>query len=183
MIMLTTELIADLTKKTNQNIQFADRLKTKTDEELNWKVNADSWSILECIEHLNLYGDFYLPEIQNAIQTTMSKSETKFKSGLVGNYFAKSMLPKDKLNKMKTFKDKNPINSKLTRQVIDRFIDQQKKILTLLDKSNNVSLTKIKIKISITKLVKLRLGDTFRLVMNHNLRHIRQIERIEQQNA
>jgi hypothetical protein len=102
-----------------------------------------------------------------------------FKSGFLGNYFAKSMLPKEKLNKMKTFKDKNPLNANLDKSVIDKFLNQQMKLLDLLSLSRNVNLNTVKIKISITKLFKLKLGDTFQFYINHIIRHVKQIERIE----
>jgi hypothetical protein len=169
-------LILELIETTKQNLNFAKTLKAKSNSQLNWKENLESWSILECLEHLNLYGDFYLPEIEKAIANAKSKSEAIFKSGILGNYFAESMLPKAKLNKMKTFKDKNPLNSLLDSNTIDRFINQQTKILDLLDKARNVSLNKEKTAISITKVIKLKIGDTFRFVINHNIRHIKQIE-------
>ena len=169
-------LTLDLIETTRQNLNFTELLKKKTDIELNWKQNSESWSILECLEHLNLYGHFYITEIEKAILNSKNKSEEQFKSGILGNYFAKSMLPKQKLNKMKTFKDKNPINSKLDRKVIDEFINQQIKIIDLLNKSKGVSLNKNKVKITLTKWIKLKLGDTFRFVINHNVRHIKQIE-------
>lgn len=43
------------------------------------------------------------------------------------------MLPKEKLNKMKTFKDKNPLNANLDKLIIDKFINQQIKLLDLLN--------------------------------------------------
>lgn len=86
------------------------------------------------------------------------------------------MLPKQKLNKMKTFKNKNPLNSNLERKVIDEFINQQRKTIDLLNKSRNVNLNKEKVKISVTKWIKLNLGDTFRFTTNHNIRHLKQIE-------
>lgn len=174
-------LIAELTEMTKQHISFAAALKEKSDIQLNWKVNQESWSILECLEHLNLYGDFYIPEIEKVIQNSKSKSESIFKSSIIGNYFAESMLPKEKLNKMKTFKDKNPLNSFLDRNAIDRFINQQIKFLELLDKARTISLNKEKTSISITVLIKLRLGDTFRFVISHNIRHLKQIEKIVNQ--
>lgn len=169
-------LTLDLIETTRQNLNFAELLKKKTDTELNWKQNSESWSILECLEHLNLYGHFYIPEIEKTILNSKHKSEKEFKSGILGNYFAESMLPKQKLNKMKTFKDKNPINSKLDRKVIDEFINQQIKTIDLLNKSKSVNLNKNKVKITLTKWIKLKLGDTFRFVINHNIRHIKQIE-------
>jgi hypothetical protein len=170
------DLILELVETTKQNVNLAETLKTKSSFELNWKENQTAWSILECLEHLNRYGDFYIPEIDKAINKSRSKNEQLFKSGFLGNYFAKSMLPKANLNKMKTFKDKNPLNSTLDRNTIDRFIDQQIKMLDLLDKARKISLNKVKTNISITKLIKLRIGDTFRVVIYHNIRHLKQIE-------
>lgn len=89
------------------------------------------------------------------------------------------MLPQSKLNKMKTFKDKNPLNANLDITVIADFISQQIKLIDLLNQSNNVSLNKVKISTSISSLIKLKLGDTFRFIINHTLRHLKQIERIQ----
>ncbi|MDR6844192.1 DinB family protein [Flavobacterium granuli] len=176
-------LILELIETTRQNLNFAETLKAKSNNQLNWKENPESWSILECLEHLNLYGDFYLPEIEKTIDNAKSKNESDFKSGILGNYFAESMLPKAKLNKMKTFKDKNPLNSHLDTNTIDRFINQQIKMLNLLDKSRTISLNKEKTSISLTKLIKLKIGDTFRFVINHNIRHIKQIENVALKHA
>ena len=169
-------LILDLIETTRLNLNFVELLKQKSETELNWKENSESWSVLECLEHLNLYGYFYIQEIEKTILKSKQKSETEFKSGFLGNYFAESMLPKQKLNKMKTFKDKNPLNSNLDTKVIDEFINQQIKTIDLLNKSKIVSLNKNKVKITLTKWIKLKLGDTFRFVINHNIRHIKQIE-------
>lgn len=173
--LLIQTLIADVRLVLNK----AEKLKGYDLDALTWRENESSWNILECLEHLNLYGDFYLPQIENKIENSNTKSDVEFKTGLLGNYFAKSMLPKDKLNKMKTFKDKNPLNAKLNKDVIGKFIHQQHQLLDLLSRSGNVSLNKIKIEISITSLVGLKLGDTFRFFINHINRHLSQISRIE----
>lgn len=171
------ELIQDLIERTRQNINRAELLRTKADDALNYKSAHQSWSALECLEHLNLYGRFYLPEITKHINETPHPKETDFKSGLLGNYFANSLLPKEKLNKMNTFKSMNPLNSKLDRSVIDNFLDQQIQMLELLDKARHVSLNKTKTGISISRFIKLKLGDTFRVVIYHNQRHMEQAER------
>jgi hypothetical protein len=172
-------LIQDLIEKTRQNMNLVEKLKNYDSHTLNWKENEISWSILECLEHLNLYGDFYLPQIQTKIKNSTTKTEVEFKCGFLGNYFAKSMLPKGKLNKMKTFKDKNPLNSKLNTTTIDKFIHQQIILLDLLNQSRNVSLNKVKIQTSISGLLRLKLGDVFQFFINHIIRHLNQIERIQ----
>ena len=177
--MQSENLIQSLLEQTRQIINQIEKLKTYELQTLTWKENETSWSILECLEHLNLYGDFYLPEMENKIKNSTTKTDIEFKNGILGNYFAKSMLPKEKLNKMKTFKDKNPLNADLDKTVIDKFINQQIKLLDLLNQSRNVSLNKVKIQTSISSLIKLKLGDTFQFFINHIIRHLKQIDRIQ----
>jgi hypothetical protein len=176
--MQSDTLIQSLTEQTQEITTKVEQLKELDTPTLLWRENSTSWNILECLEHLNLYGDFYLPEMERKIRNSHKKSEKEFKSGFLGNYFANSMLPKAKLNKMKTFKDKNPLNAALERSVIDRFLEQQTQLLELLELSKNVSLNKVKTNLSITKLIKLKLGDTFRFYINHMLRHMNQIDNI-----
>jgi len=71
------------------------------------------------------------------------------------------------------------LNAQLDKSIIDRFINQQIKLLELLNQSRNVSLNKVKIKTSISSLIKLKLGDTFQFFINHIIRHLNQIDRIQ----
>lgn len=178
--MQSEKLIQTLLEHTRQIINQAEKLKSCDLNTLTWKENETSWSILECLEHLNLYGDFYLPQIESKIKNSSTEADIEFKSGFLGSYFAKSMLPKERLNKMKTFKDKNPLNSNLDKIVIDKSINQQIKLLDLLNQSRNVSLNRVKIQTSISNLIKLKLGDTFQFFINHIIRHLKQIDRIQQ---
>ena len=173
----TLQLIDELQKITEENIQFTENLLNQPDEKLNFRLSEKSWSILECLEHLNRYGIFYIPEIRKRIENSDTKSTEIFNSGILGNYFANSMLPKEKLNTMKTFESMNPIHSKLDKCVLNEFITQQKQMIHLLNEAKNIDLNKVKTSISITNLIKLKMGDTFRFVIYHNLRHIKQSKR------
>ena len=177
-MQLQSDLLQDLKQRTKKVLTAAEVLLDLPLDELNYKPDPDTWSALECLEHLNRYGDFYLPEISHRIQSGSEKKNDLFRSGWLGNYFAKSMLPKEKLNKMKTFKSMNPNGSRLDKSTIDTFIDQQHQMLRLLTKADAVSITHTKTSISISKWIKLRLGDTFRVVIYHNQRHIVQAQKV-----
>lgn len=87
------------------------------------------------------------------------------------------MLPKEKLNKMKTFKSMNPSTSYVDREVLTVFIQQQDSLIALLEQAQSVNLNQTKTAISISKWIKLRLGDTLKIVVFHNLRHIAQAQK------
>ncbi|GAB2760472.1 DinB family protein [Salinimicrobium soli] len=170
-------LITDLIERTRQNLNRAQQLNNLSLEILNHKSSADNWSALECLEHLNFYGDFYLPEIENRIKTAHHSAEPNFKAGMLGDYFAKMMLPGESMKPMKTMKSANFNGGKLGKQTLEKFIEQQKKMLWLLDSARSVSLNRTKTSISIAPVIKLKLGDTFRVVIYHNERHLQQAQR------
>ncbi|WP_420571037.1 DinB family protein [Kordia sp.] len=177
MVSTSQQLLQNLLELTRENLNAAESFKNQPIENLNWKQDAKSWSALECIEHLNRYGDFYIPELTTKISTSKHKSAEVFKSNWLGKYFSKTVSYSENLNKMKTFKSMNPLNSKLSIETLEKFINQQHQIIELLDKAKLVNLDKTKTAISISKLIKLKLGDSFRVVIYHNERHIKQAEK------
>ena len=168
------QLISSLEGYVRQHQDDVQGFQKLTDAQLNQKANPERWSLLECIEHLNRYGDYYLPAIEKALNQSSYPPSVNFRPGLMGNYFAKSMLPKEKLNKTKTFSNMNPINSALDRSVLQRFLDQQETMLRLLNRAKETNLTWVKVPISIARWIRFRLGDVFRVVIFHNIRHFEQ---------
>ena len=79
---------------------------------------------------------------------------------------------------MKTFKSKNPIHQNLSIEVLDKFLNQQNDLINLLMQARYVNLNKTKIKTSLSSLIRINLGDTFQFYINHNIRHLKQIENI-----
>lgn len=180
MVSTSKQLLQDLLELTRENINTVESFKKQPITSLNWKKAPESWSVLECIEHLNRYGDFYIPEITQKIENAKHNNTEVFKSNWLGKYFSKSVAYNESLNKMKTFKSMNPVNSKLNIQTLEKFIARQHQIIDLLNKAKLVSLDKTKTAISISKLIKLKLGDTFRVLIFHNERHIKQAEKVLQ---
>ena len=181
MIQMNSEqLITNLMEESKNHIHTVEQLKVERDEFLNWRPNTKSWNILECIEHLNRYAEFYNKEIEYRLSLSKKPPEKFFKSGWIGNYFVRLIRPNEKkVKKMKTLKDMDPRGVPLKKEILETFLHQQTILLKLLQKSRNHSLNKVKTSISITKWITLKLGDTLRFVVNHNGRHILQIKHIE----
>jgi hypothetical protein len=67
----------------------------------------------------------------------------------------------------------------LSITTLDRFLKQQELLKALLQQALEADITKIKTAISLSKFIKLRLGDTFRFYVYHIERHIAQAEKIK----
>jgi hypothetical protein len=141
------------------------------------KPSKESWSALECMDHLNRYGKFYIPEIKSKLlnRPALTSGTTVFKSGWLGAYFTKSMLPPGKkVNKMKTFKSMNPSFSSTDPDTVAIFIEQLSEIRYLLELSRGVDLNRVRTGITLTRWLTFKLGDTFGFYLNHLERHVNQ---------
>lgn len=148
-----------------------------------YKASPEKWSANQCIAHLNSYGRYYLPQIEKAMAAGRGVSQQpslQFKAGWLGNYFTEMMVVKSDgsvAKKMSSPKDHYPTIHNDSSQVIAEFIDQQEKLLRLLDQAKYINLNTIKVPISLSKFIKLKLGDTFLFLIAHNFRHIVQADR------
>jgi len=174
------DLLAKLTERTRSNLAAGRDFLALDDATLHLRPRPDAWNTLECLAHLNFYGDYYLPEIRKQIKATKYRSDTEtFTSSWLGNYFATGMKPGPQTRKINTFKKANPLNFDPVpdRSAIEKFIRQQEDILDLLPLASQVDMTRTKTGTSLSDLVRLRLGDTLRVVIYHNWRHVEQAQR------
>lgn len=170
--MTQAAILEELKHYISVHLSYAETLKTISKDELNKVPSNGGWNALQCLEHLNRYGVFYLKECGNKIEKAKKQGQMKsFKAGFWGKLFTKDMLPKEGMKTMKTFKSKNPSQAEVDLNVIQQFIEQQKKWLSLLEKAKHVDLNKNFCNLTIP-IVKMNLGSTLRFTIYHNERHI-----------
>ena len=171
----TEDLIAELKQDVQQILEAAEHIKNSDKNKLVYQINKEKWSVIQILEHLNAYGRYYLPAIEKAIDEDNGPRNAWFESGFWGNYFTKSMKPTNVLeikNKMKAMKAYTFPNSLNVDQVLKEFVEQQHKLSSLLDKAKSRNLNAIKVPITLTTMIQLKLGDTFRFLIAHEQRHM-----------
>ncbi|WP_207420338.1 DinB family protein [Desertivirga brevis] len=129
------------------------------------------WSIAQCLDHLNSYGDYFLPRLSKVLQVETSDNAVTFKSGWLGDYFSKMMEPSAK--KYKAAKGHTPRKDLDVYKVTATFIAQQEELLLLLRRATSANLNH-RIPISISPIIRLKAGDVFRFLIAHNERHMQQ---------
>ena len=158
------------------NIKTVKELQKESIERLNQRPAPKSWSVLQCIEHINRYDAYYLPKIDEKLDQAASSEVDYFKPGILGYRFANFLHPDKYQIKTKTFPSMNPGSSDLDPSILDTFLTHQSKLSDQLERSRSVDLNKIKIRSSVTALLQFKLGDLFRVLVFHDLRHVRQAE-------
>lgn len=182
------ELLDQLHERTENILQKAvSEWQMLPSEQWAFQPAPNAWSAAQCLEHLNIYGRHYLPVIEKAIQTGKSQGSTPariFCSGWLGAYFTRLMQPRPDGSlpgKMNAPKNAIPAPQPDARAMLAEFIDQQETMLRLLRLAEAVNLNTLRVPISLTPWIRLKLGDTFGFVIAHMERHVLQAERAIQQ--
>ena len=178
----TKELLQELEAITATNLKvIEDHATVLSSEQLNWKKDHSSWSILEILAHLNEYALYYNEVISRRIDKTRFREPRQtFISSPLGRSAWISMKLGNARNVKRKLRSPRIYNPSFNKEILldnsaSTFLESQKELLNIIRKAANVSLRKVRIPISISKLIRLRLGDALMFVIYHNERHIQQV--------
>lgn len=177
----TKELLDTLCAEIDSILAATDKLKKLPADVLLTQPAAKKWSVAQVLEHLNSYNRYYLPQIESAIAKANKTSvPNTFRSGWLGNYFTRSMysevVNKGQIaNKMKAPKDHRPVAQLDTDAMLEEFMSGAARLKNLMQ-TNSVDLAEVKIPISIAKWMRIKLGDTYRFLVAHKVRHFLQVK-------
>jgi len=179
MKIATKNLLEEMRSITEWAIRTVSEFRAMDIVALQRKPSPDSWSALECLDHLCQYGDHYLPAMgKNLLGYKGGEGPDKFHTGVVGGYFAGLMKAGNgRVTLMKAPKDKLPSSSAQSITTVERFLKQQEELLRLLELARSTNLRHVHVPTSLSPLIRLRLGDTFRFYVYHIERHVLQAQR------
>jgi hypothetical protein len=171
------DLLDTLKQQVNDNIKQAQALLMRETDVLSQSPASGAWSVLQIVEHLNTYNNYYVPKIEALIVKGVYSSSITYKPGMLGNYFVKMMQPVNGAVTKKYKAAKQHLPKSITdKTVIEIYIKGQQQLSDLIDRSIAADLIKNKVPISISPLIKLRLGDVYRFLIAHQQRHFVQID-------
>lgn len=186
--MTTQWVFNEVATITERNIQ---QIKSKfshySENQLNWKPNPTTWSLAEIFAHLNAYAKFYHQTLNDRIDRTRFRTpRINYTSSPLGKSAWVSMKLGNARNVKRKFNAPNEYNPTInpalvTGNEIAALLAGQHEFLAIIEKSVSVNLKKVKVPISISKLVRLRLGDALLFVAYHNDRHLQQAMNLTKQ--
>ncbi|KAB2847087.1 MAG: DinB family protein [Melioribacteraceae bacterium] len=152
-----------------------------SEEKFNTKPAPDSWSVAECISHLNATWNPYKKLLDEAIannQNSSVKNPDDFKPRFIMKKFTEMMEPPYKF-KMKTFAQ-FVSSEKLSKQgTINKFNDTIEQAAKYIHACENVDIKKTIIVSPVSKVIKYQLGELFPFLAAHARRHIWQAENVK----
>lgn len=180
----TAQLLDQLQADVRQLILRAEKLQAYSPDQMQQVPSEGGWSVVEVLAHLNYYARYYLAAIEQRLEDYDGPAAAQFRPGWLGNYFTALIGPTpDGLpvkNKLKAPADARPaLAASLDPAAeVQEFLLHQQQLLNLLQIARAVDLGRIRVPITLSRLIRLKLGDTFRFLVGHEQRHFQQIDRL-----
>jgi DinB superfamily len=137
-----------------------------------------SWSAAECLSHLSISTDMFLPVLQQAIREAREKgltSDRKPSMDLIGRTLRWFLEPPIR-SRVKTAAPLVPRSVRAKAEAFGEFSSLQSKLIDLLHAAEGLDLRKLKIVSPFDKRVKYNLYSAFRIIAAHQRRHLWQAE-------
>lgn len=151
-----------------------------TDAQFNWRPAPGAWSIAECLAHLNVTGQFYLPRIDRRIREATAAGalgEGPFRYGPLAKMFVRGMEPPAKL-KFKAPKILAPMPEHLLSVIGPAFLTLQEQFVERLRAARRVDLRRVKVPSPVSRFFRINLGLVFPLIAAHERRHLWQAHQV-----
>jgi hypothetical protein len=142
------------------------------------RPHPNSWSAAECLAHLSLTTESFLPLLQSAIEDGKKRKVTTSKPpkmDLIGRLMRWFLEPPMR-SRVKTTAPFVPRSTRAKSEAFAEFASLQNRLLAILGDTEGLDLTKLKIVSPFDKRMKYNLYSAVRIVAAHERRHIWQAE-------
>jgi len=153
-----------------------------SDEQLNWHPARDSWSIAECLQHLNVSVTQTLPAFDRAIGEGRSRSQLApgpFRYGWFSRMMVASMEPPPKF-RMKTprIMRVSPGGTYRGADVLPEFAAVRDQLAERVRRADGLDLAHVKTISPVNRLLRMPLGAYFDFILAHDRRHLWQARQV-----
>ena len=149
-----------------------------SDEQFMWRPVPESWSIAECLDHLNATARVYLPTLDEGISDAIRRGvygEGPFKYNWLGRLSVRfSDLPL----RLKAPDDVQPAAGRTRREILNAFRAYQVQYIDRLHQANGLDLARARVASPSSRIVRLPLGSAFLTLAAHERRHLWQAEQV-----
>ena len=151
-----------------------------SEAQFNWQPVPGSWSVAECIEHLNVTARLYLPNLDEGIADAIRRglyAEGPFPYNWIGRFIAASQEPPARF-KFKAPKTFHPAPNRSRHDIMAAFRAYQVQYIDRLRQANGLDLARARVSSPAGKWLRMPLGSGFALMAAHERRHLWQARRV-----
>lgn len=154
-----------------------------SEEQLNWTVAPDKWSMAQCVDHLAVtsqqFGPYFTTAIKRGRERWPVSGAVPYRPTWVGGWLLKQVTPEvtRKLPAPKVFR---PTQAPSIKGVLEKFLKEQGMFLSFVRAAEGLDYNKTRLRSPVTPLMRYSLADAFLVTVLHEQRHLAQARRMRE---
>jgi hypothetical protein len=174
--------VQELLRALDENDRRAeDLVRDLDDERLNWRPDERSWSVAQCLDHLNVANHAYLVPMREALEKARRKGVSRrgaIQPGLLERWFVANLEPPPK-RRLPAPRKNVPAARKAGAEVMADWRRLQAEVRDLLREAAGIDLNRTRFANPFIPLIRFTAGTGFRVIAAHERRHLWQAERVK----
>ena len=147
--------------------------------QLNWQPAAAAWSIGQCLEHLCIANDIYLPAISRALANHAPSAVANIEPGWFARWFIANYIePAPKTKRVQAPKKIAP-PAHVEPSVLDRFLRSNQAARELVLHAGAYDVNRIRFRNPFIPIIYFTVGTGLEIVCAHQRRHLLQAEGVK----
>lgn len=149
-------------------------------QQTNWKPSEGEWSIGQCFDHLILSNQGFFPIIEEILAGRRRQSAWE-RMPLLPRFFGRLLidtLRPDSGRRAKARPAFYPSRSQIAPGIVAGFLEQQDRLLTLMEATRGLDLDGITITSPVSRVITYSLMDAYRIIVVHEQNHVFQARRV-----
>jgi hypothetical protein len=153
------------------------------DAQLNWRPEPSRWSIAQCLQHIVISGEGYLPRLGELIESSRARTRQRrppFRPGFFASWFIRSMEPPPRF-KAKTFRAMEPPPApERAEDILRAFLAFHDELAVRVRAMHDVDPSGARMRSPFFRPLRFTLGQVVALLTTHARRHLWQARQVRQ---
>lgn len=150
-------------------------------QQLNWQPQPGSWSVGQCLEHLCISNEVYLPAVASVLAGKPVSPVQEITPGWFARWFIRSFIePSAQTKKARAPKKITPQATQVELSILDRFLKSTQAIREIMRQAQELDVNRVRFKNPLIGIIHFTVGTGFEVLAGHQRRHLLQAERVKQ---
>lgn len=147
-----------------------------TPEQINWQPRPGAWSVAQCLEHLRIANEVYLPAVSLALDGQPQSKVEEIRIGRPSRWFIRHFIaPNPGGTRAKAPKKIAPA-AQIDPQVVADFVASNDRAVELVKRASLFNVNAIRFKNPFVPLLRFTVGTGLEIIAKHQSRHLLQAE-------
>lgn len=161
-----------------------DRFGVLAAEQLAWQPSPDQWGVGQCLVHIARANELYRVKVAPALRRARTRgleARRPLHGSWLGRWFTRIVGPEGRPAKAPPLF--RPRRETVEGAALETFFAEQVRLQGLLDDARGLDLDRVRVPSPLSRLLRFHVGDVFRMLVEHEKRHVLQAVRVRSEPA